>query len=503
MQATFDVVVAGCGVAGLSAAVAAAQAGARVCVLERAPREERGGQSRYTEAYLRMKSESEVTDDFEVHLSENCSGYIDPELIEEASRSPGERVAAARALSLADPDFIQHFADQAGPAVQWMKTHGVRFDFLPTQFLTSSQPRLLPVGGGAAMVDALASKAEHLGVTFHYRTTALSLVHDGDGRVSGLVAKGPGGRVELSGRVILACGGFEGSAEMLARYLGPRSVYLRPICRGAYFNRGEGLRMALDAGAATAGDFGSYHAEPIDPRAGGSEPSVFIFPYGILVNKAGRRFVDEAPGTVDAYYERITRRMYEQEDGLAWTILDAKHLRIPNYRLAIRTDKPPVVADSIDALARAIEVPCDALRHTVGEFNAACVPGRFEPLKLDGLATNGLAPPKSNWAQPLDTPPFHAYPIISANVFTFGGLKVDHDARVLDGDGNAIDGLYAAGEIIGTYYRHYTGATSVLKGMVFGRLAGMHAARNPGAAPGSDRRMGGDQPAGSGAKAAS
>jgi tricarballylate dehydrogenase len=473
----FDVVVAGCGVAGLSAAVSAAENGARVAVLERAPRDERGGQSRYTEAYLRMKSESEVTDDFELHIAENCSGYLDPELVEEASRDRESRVASARALSLADPDFIQTFADSAGPTIAWMKGFGVRFDFLPTQFLTKSQPRLLPVGGGQALVDALAARAEALGVEIRYETTGLSLEQDEEGGVTGLVARGPEGRVVYAGQVVLACGGFEGSAEMMARYVGPRSVYLRPICRGGYFNRGEGIRMALDIGAAGAGDFGSYHAEPIDPRAGGSEPSVFIFPYGILVNKDGKRFVDEAPGTVDAYYERVTRRIYEQRDGIAYTILDARHMRIPNYRLGIRTDKPPIAANSIEELAGALQIAPETLAATVREYNEACRPGDWRPLELDGLATQKLSPPKSNWATPLTEAPFHAYPIISANVFTFGGLKVDTRARVLDGDGKPMPGLYAAGEIIGVYYGNYTGATSVLKGMVFGKIAGEDAAR--------------------------
>ena len=473
----FDVVVAGCGVAGLSAAVSAAENGARVAVLERAPREERGGQSRYTEAYLRMKSESEVTDDFEVHIAENCSGYLDPELVEEASRDREGRVASARALSLADPDFIQTFADQAGPTVAWMKRFGVRFDFLPTQFLTKSQPRLLPVGGGQALVEGLAARAEVLGAQFFYETTALALEQDDDGVVTGLVARRTDGRCLFAGQVVLACGGFEGSAEMMTHYVGPRSVYLRPICRGGYFNRGEGIRMALDIGAAGAGDFGSYHAEPIDPRAGGSEPSVFIFPYGILVNKDGNRFVDEAPGTVDANYERITRRIYEQRDGLAYTILDAKHTRIPNYRLGIRTDKPPIVGNSIEELATSLQISPAALAATVQDYNAACVVGDWRPLEIDGLATQGLLPPKSNWALPLDEPPFHAYPIISANVFTFDGLKVDTRARVLDGDGRPIPCLYAAGEVIGVYYGTYTGATSVLKGIVFGKIAGEHAAR--------------------------
>jgi tricarballylate dehydrogenase len=235
--------------------------------------------------------------------------------------------------------------------------------------------------------------------------------------------------------------------------------------------------MALDIGAAGAGEFGSYHAEPVDPRSGISEPSIFIFPYGILVNKDGHRFTDEAPGTVDAHYERVTRRIFEQRDGTAWVVLDARHTRIPNYRLGIRTDKPPVVANSIRELAVALALPPDALEETVARYNAACQPGETRPLELDGLATHGLTPPKSNWAVSVDEAPFHAYPIISANVFTFGGLQINAEARVLDKDGEAIPGLYAAGEIVGLYYGTYTGATSVLKGMVFGRIAGQDAAR--------------------------
>jgi tricarballylate dehydrogenase len=233
--------------------------------------------------------------------------------------------------------------------------------------------------------------------------------------------------------------------------------------------------MALDVGAAVSGDFGSYHAEPVDPRSGISEPSVFIFPYGILVNTRGERFTDEAPGTVDAHYESITRRIYEQPGGTAWVILDARHLRIPNYRLGIRTDKPPVVTSSMDELADAIGVPRAALRHTVGAYNAACSGRDWRPLELDHVGTTGITPPKSHWACPLDEAPFHAYPIQSANVFTFGGLKTDPAARVLDADGEPIGGLYAAGEIVGLYYGTYTGATSVLKGLVFGRIAGQQA----------------------------
>ncbi len=477
-QDSRDLIVVGCGVAGLSAAVAAAEGGARVAILERAPREERGGQSRYTEAYLRMKSHTEVTDDFEAMLAENgAPPYLDPDLAGEVARSVEHRAGHARGVALVNPAVIGTFADEAGPTIAWLQGLGVRFDFLPTQFLTKSQPRLLPVGGGAALVEALAARAEGLGVTFHYETAAERLMQDEDGRVIGVAARGADGLRRFHGTVVLAAGGFEGNGEMLTRYLGPRSVYLRPVCKGANYNRGEGIRMALEVGAAASGDFGSYHAEPVDPRSGVAEASVFIFPYGILVNKDGQRFCDEAPGTVDAWYERVTRRIYEQPEGIAWVVLDARHMRIPNYRLGIRTDKPPIAANTIPDLARAIGLRPEVLEATVAAYNVACRPGAWKPLELDGLATQGLHPPKSNWATPIEEAPFHAYPIISSNVFTFGGVKVDSSGRVLDAADRPIPGLYAAGEMIGMYWGNYTGATSVLKGLVFGRLAGTHAAR--------------------------
>jgi tricarballylate dehydrogenase len=253
---------------------------------------------------------------------------------------------------------------------------------------------------------------------------------------------------------------------------------LRPICKAAYFNRGEGIEMALEIGAAPSGDFGSYHAEPIDPRSGVSEPAVFIFPYGILVNKSGKRFVNEAPGTVDAWYERITRRIYEQDEGIAYVILDQRIKDIPNYRLAIRSDQPAIEADSIEALAVKLDIDPDTLAQTLDDYNAACpaVVNHYDPLKLDGVATTGLQPPKSNWSLPIDRGPFMAYPIISANVFTFGGLKVNPNGQVLDTDGYPMPNLYAAGEVIGMYYTNYAGATSVLKGLVFGRLAAQNIA---------------------------
>jgi len=475
----YDVVVVGCGIAGLSAALSALEAGARVALLERAPVEDRGGQTRHTEAYFRMKSETEVSDDFTDHLARNSGGYVDPSLVRDMTASREHWPSIVRALGYNDPELIDSFARGAGPTVQWLKGFGIRFDFLPTQFITASQPRLLPVGGGRAMIEALAPAAERRGATIHYETTARGLIVDDGGRVTGVQAVTRGNRrldFHARGGVVLGCGGFEGSTEMLTRYLGPRSTYLRPVSRGGNYNKGEGIEMALDIGAAPCGDFGSYHAEPIDPRSGIAEPSVFIFPYGILVNREGRRFTDEAPGTVDQHYESVTRQIYQQTGGIAWVILDAALDDVPNWRRGLRTDQPPIAGASLAEVAGKIGIAGSALAETVTEFNAGCRPGRFDPLATDGLATVGIAPPKSNWARRLDRPPFHAYPIISSNVFTFGGLKIDPQARVLNRDGDPIPGLYAAGEIVGMYYHSYTGATSVMKGAVFGRIAGHDAA---------------------------
>jgi tricarballylate dehydrogenase len=465
------VIVVGSGIAGLSAALSAAESGAEVTIIERASEGEHGGNTRYTEAYLRMKSMDEVADDFVDHFMANAGGYTDPSIEQEMVRDHAAWSPIARSQSMVDPDMLSAFVDNAGPTLRWLESAGLRFDFLPTAFITTTTTRLLPVGGGLAMVETLTQACKAKGVTFRFETTAQSLLRSDD-RVVGLATSAGDIQVEA---VILASGGFEGNPEMLARYIGPQAINLRPVARGGHYNKGEGIRMALDIGAAPNGDFGSYHAEPIDPRSGLAEPAIFTFPYGILVNKAGQRFTDEAPGTVDAHYENVTRRIYEQRDGIAWMIVDAKLDDVPNWQKGSRTDQPPVVADSVSELAAKIGIPADMLSATIDAYNAACVEGTFKPLEKDGLATLGLTPPKSNWARAIDRVPFRAWPVISANVFTFGGLKVDRHARVIDQDGRAISGLYAAGETMGIYYRTYTGSTSVLRGAVFGRQAALHA----------------------------
>jgi tricarballylate dehydrogenase len=477
----FDIVVVGCGIAGLSAAVSAMEAGARVALLERAPKEDRGGNTRWTQSLLRMKSETEVTDDLEHHLAANGGHHLDPELLHAAAGDFQDWPSIVKTLGFADPEIVATLAREAAPTLQWLKRFDIRFEVPVTYFLTACQPRMAPVGGGLAMIDALADAAEQGGVRFFYQTAARRLIERGDshGRVGGVLAADARGRpVPIPARaVILASGGFEGNPEMLTRYLGPRARYLRPVARGGYYNKGEGIRMALDVGAAAAGDFGTFHAEPVDPRSGAPEPVVMVFNYGILVNRRGERFTDEAPATSDACYEGVSRQIYAQPEGIAYAVLDAGLDDVPGWRRAVRSDQPPIEAATLDALADHIGVPAEALLRTVAAYNAACAGGPFQPLEADGVATRtGYAPRKSNWARPIATPPFIAFPIICGNCFTFGGIKTSRRAEVLNADGVPIAGLYAAGEMTGLYYKSYTGATSVLRGAVFGRIAGAEAA---------------------------
>ncbi len=482
---TFEVVVVGCGVAGLSAAVAAAEAGARVALLERSTYDERGGNTRYTTAALRMVSETAVSEDFVPQLLDNCGYHVQPDFAEATVLDYANWPPLVRALPFTDPDLIAFFAEGVPPAIAWLKAHGVKFGGIGFYGLTPrASPRIAISGGGLHLIEVMTAHAEKIGVQFFYETTAQSLALSTNGTVCGLRASSKGRAAQdfTCNAVILACGGFQGNHEMVVRYIGPKGRYLRPVARGGYYDKGEGIEMALRVGAAPAGDFAEYHAEPIDPRSSATEPIVMAYPYGILVNQQGQRFTDEAPGPIDACYEDTTRIIAAQTQGIAFCILDNKINNIENWQRIVRSDQPPLTQPDVAALGRALGFNGQAAQHAIDAYNRACPKGVFDPRSLDGLSTIGLSPGKSNYAVPLDTPPYHAYPIISSNTFTFGGLKVDVNAQVVDTDGNLMPGLYAAGETVGIYYGKYPGATSVLRGAVFGRRAGEHAGQQAVAA---------------------
>lgn len=470
-----DVLIVGCGVAGLSAAVTALESGLKTLNLERAAPEDFGGNSRWTEAYMRMKNDTEVADDFEEHFANNPGFNLDPNVLDAVGGGYSQWPSYVKAHPFPDPELISAFASGVPSTIGWLKRFGLKFEPQAIYLLTQNTTRIAAKGGGLAIIETLREKALELGGQFAYRTTAVELIQDETGRVCGLVVTGPDGKRKpiRAKNVILASGGFQGSSEMMTQYIGAKARNVRPVAVGGYYNRGEGIRMALAAGAAPAGDFGSYHAEPVDPRSLQAEAVVFIYPYGILVNTDGQRFINEAPGTVDAHYDNIARSFADQPNGLVHVIFDSKVEDIPRWKTSIRSDLPPIQANSIEELAAKINLDPATLAETVANFNAACPSDEsdFTPFQLDKRKTFGITPQKSYWSRPINKGPFYAYPIISSNCFTFGGLKVNTGAQVLTQDGHVIPGLYAAGETVGIYHQVYNGSTSVLRGLVFGRIA--------------------------------
>lgn len=475
----FDLIVVGSGVAGLSAAVTALERGLNVIILERSVEDEFGGNSRWTEAYLRMKNDSEIADDFEEHFASNAGYNLDPNLERDAANEYEFWPPYVKAHPFPDPQLVTAFAEGVPKTIEWLKGFGLKFEPQPIYLLTQNTTRIAAQGGGLEIITTLKAQAQKGGATFVYRTTAHDLIQDEDGTVIGVTVTDPDGirRSLYGGSVVLASGGYQGNFEMMTQYFGSRARFIRPVAAGGYYNRGEGIRMALRAGAAPAGDFSSYHAEPIDPRSRNPEAVIHIYPYGILVDKFGKRFQDESPCTVDASYDNIARRIGEAPDGISYVIFDAKVEDITDWRRAVRSEVEPFEADSIEALAAEVGLPVFDTASTVEAFNNACPPSDgFDPFVADGLSTHGIEPSKTNHSRAIASPPFRAYPIIAANCFTFGGLKVNACAQVLDNDAKIMRGLYAAGETVGIYHQVYNGSTSVLRGLTFGRLAGLHAA---------------------------
>jgi tricarballylate dehydrogenase len=480
-EKTIDVLIVGCGVAGMSAAVTALQAGLTVLNLERSTPEHFGGNSRWTEAYMRMKNDSEISDDFEEHFANNAGPNLDLNVLQAVSAGGYEHWPSyVKSHPFPDPEVIGKFAASVPDTISWLKSFGLKFEPQPIYLLTQNTTRIAAQGGGLKLIETLREQAVALGGKIEYRTTATDLILNDSGRVIGLRVIGPDGvhRSIHARNVILASGGYQGNQEMMTRYVGVKAKNIRPVAIGGYYNRGEGIRMALDAGAAPSGEYGSYHAEPVDPRSSMAEAVVFIYPYGVLVNTDGRRFTDEAPGTVDAHYDNISRSFADQPKGLVYVVYDSKVEDIPRWRTSIRSDIPPLQANSLEGLAKQLDVPEEIFLDTIKSFNAACPaePKEFTPFHVDHLKTSGISPQKSHWSRRIEKGPFYAYPIISSNCFTFGGLKVNTDAQVLSQDGHVIKGLYAAGETVGIYHQVYTGSTSVLRGLTFGRIAGLHIA---------------------------
>jgi tricarballylate dehydrogenase len=346
--------------------------------------------------------------------------------------------------------------------------------------LSPHRPSAYPaVGGGGAIVAKLSDAAKQAGVEFVYATSATRLQMV-EGRVRGMEIQSSDGATTTleADAIVFASGGFQGNAAMMRAHFGPAGETIKLISPGTRFDTGDGIRMAIDQGASVSGDWNGMHVEPIDPRSKHSAPVVLVYPYGIVVDQAGRRFVDEGGGLVHETWEAFARDIhFARPKSIAYAILDARLFDIPGYKRAIRSEVPPYQAGTLAELAAQIAVPARNLEETIEAYNAAATGdvARFDATQRDGLAAAAeLKPPKSNWARPITKPPYLAYPLVGAVAYTFGGLATNEKAEVLS-DSGPIPGLFAAGETTGHFYRIAPNAVAVLRALVFGQIAGRQA----------------------------
>lgn len=449
--------------AGLCAAMTAREAGAEVVLLEKAPREGRGGNTAFADAQMRFPHEADEYGSRDYSVDEMFSDLM--------------RISRGRA----NQELIRTLCENAREAAEWLTGLGLEWE---AGYPHTAGYRRSPQAGGKGLVDLLHRRLEAAGGAVSYETGASDLIIDGERRVVGVRAAGPEGVVDLEGRggVVLACGGFQANVQMRVQHLGRFADSL--ILRGSRYNTGEGLMMAIAAGAQPAGQWGDYHSAVLDARSPRIECGVtalYNYQMGIFIDQDGRRFIDEGEDFRDHTYVKFSKQIVEHAGGEAWCIFDQQAYQREEFARAWRPVGPPFEAESLKELAEQIGVPRENLMETVGNFNAAVQPGDYNLDRLDGKRTAGITPAKSNWALPLDQPPYIAIPVTGGITFTFGGLKCDTSARVIDTRGKVMEGLYAAGETMGEFfYYNYPGASSVIRGAVFGRIAGAQAAERAG-----------------------
>lgn len=491
MESHYDVIVVGAGNAALTGAISAAETGANVLVLEKAPKGERGGNTRFTGGLFRVAHKGKPDIMKLVDLPKEEWNQIE---IEPYTHDQFYADVMRVTKGLADPNLTNTYIAKSLETVTWMKERAGVTWVLNKNFFDSSLSGIKKLRGaiviqaedyGVGLSKMLFAKAGAIpNIEIAYDSMMTGLLQE-DGRVTGVKVKAKKQTKNIhAGAVILGSGGFEANEKLRVKYFGKHWKNVK--VRGTKHNTGESLFATLRIGAQKFGNFGDAHATPIDARApdyglldadeaaGGTNRISYLF--GILVNRLGKRFADEGEDFADYTYAKMGKIVAAQPGGVAYEVF--------NHTMAGLLEKRywnmlPLTAFSVEELAKKIHVKPDVLAKEIASFNAAVdlsVP--FNPYVRDGRKAKNLAVPRSNWANPLQ-PPFLIWPVRCGITFTFGGLKVNEKATVLDAEGNPIPGLFATGEITGGFFHHnYAGASGLMRGAVFGKIAGAEAGKS-------------------------
>ncbi|WP_180994400.1 FAD-dependent tricarballylate dehydrogenase TcuA [Bacillus sp. Marseille-P3661] len=477
-----DVLIVGGGTAAYAAAVSAKMNGAeKVIMLEKAPEDQAGGNPRYTVAGFRFVHEGaqEIREFLPQFTKEEFERQHHPAYTAEAYLADLKRVTGGRM----DEEIAKTLVSESNDAVHWLLELGHKWEPMTLVVIDGISyfgpgHNIRSEGGGINQLRRWNRIAQNLGIEVRYNSPVTALLGN-QRKVEGVRVLGPEKEYEISANAVILCsGGFQASAEKRAKYLGKNADLMK--VRGSRHNTGEVLEMAINLGAMPSGQWQGAHASPISLTAADVECSDdynhYSYPMGITVNSQGVRFFDEGEAESTYTYAKTGWEIIAQSDGIAYQIFDQQ--TVPLLR-EIYQSFTPVKADTINELAVKLGLEPKVLEHTVNEFNQSVDNDtKFEWPHKDGKKTSNLTPQKSNWAVPIIEAPYVAYPVTGGITFTFGGLKINSDAQVVNTTGNPIEGLYASGDILGLFYNNYPSCTGQTRNAVFGRLAGKNAAKS-------------------------
>ena len=487
----YDVIVVGGGNAACAAAISARENGAKkVLLLEKAPKGQRGGNTHFSGAIFRFVfNHVDELDRFIPGAEDEYPGFRSgvPVYPHAAFTEDLMRVTEGKS----DPELSKLMIDESYDTTCWMQDVGKHHFELAKSVMgikvgdKIKWPRgaiIRTVHEGVGLSKQWFKTCEDMGIEIRYEAHVLVLALDGQGAVRGVKVRGEKGLQTLKARaVILGSGGFETNPAWRTHFLGQEWGHAK--VRGSNFNYGDGLRMAIEAGAMPWGHWGGCHATPIVTDAPDygrrdltDKTNRLSYPYGVMINVEGKRWIDEAEDFQSFTYAKYGGLILKQPKGMVYQIFDAKtmHLLEPRY-----SSSEPFRSDTLEGLVKQLKLDQAQAMQTLKEYNAACGHGGpFNAAVLDGLHTEGIEPQKTNWAQKLDTPPYVSWPVTGGITFTFGGLKIDKDARVISTGWKPIPGLYTCGEMVGgLFHYNYALGTGLMSGAVFGRIAGRSAAK--------------------------